>query len=256
MKRYCLSIAVLCFLASSVCAAEGKKKVRLFILSGQSNMAGLNPKISFTPAIEKAFADDEVIVVKSASGGMPIRCWYKEWKPAGGEKPKDNGRLYKRLMDRVKAATKDKTLTSVTFVWMQGERDANEKHGEVYAESLKGLIKQLRDDLKREDMGVVIGRISDFDMKNKRYPHWTMVREAQVKVAEEDPLCEWVDTDDLNGGKNDLHYNKQGYKTLGERFAEKAIGLVTGKKAEKKPEKPEKSEKAEKPEKPKAGAAE
>ncbi len=241
-----VSAVCLVLSASVLYGAEAEKKARLFILSGQSNMAGLDPKVSFTPAVKEAFAGDEVIVVKDASGGMPIRCWYKEWKPAGGEKPKGNGRLYKRLMDRVNAAIKDKTLTSVTFVWMQGERDANEKHGEVYADSLKGLITQVRDDLKREDVGVVIGRISDFDMKNKRYPHWTMVREAQVKVAGEDPRCEWVDTDDLNGGKNDLHYNKPGYKTLGERFAEKAIGLITGKKAEKK---------AEEPEKPKADAA-
>ena len=34
-------------------------KVRLFILSGQSNMAGLKPETSFTPAIKKAFPKDE-----------------------------------------------------------------------------------------------------------------------------------------------------------------------------------------------------
>ena len=49
---------------------------------------------------------------------------------------------------------------------------------------------------------------------------------VQVKLAEEDPRGEWVDTDDLNGNKNGLHYNKEGYKTLGTRFAEKAIALV------------------------------
>jgi hypothetical protein len=236
MKRICVSVAVVFLCVSAGYGAEGaEKKVRLFILSGQSNMAGLNPKASFTPAVKKAFADDEVIVVKDAVGGMPIRSWYREWKSAGGNKPKSNGKLYKRLMNKVNAAIKDKTLTSVTFVWMQGERDAREKHGKVYADSLKGLIKQVRDDMKREDVGAVIGRLSDFDMANERYPHWTIVREAQVKVAEEDPLCEWVDTDDLNGEKNALHYDRPGYKKLGKRFAEKAIALVTGKKAEKKP---------------------
>jgi arylsulfatase A-like enzyme len=43
-------------------SAEQKK--HLFILSGQSNMAGLNPEISFTPAVETAFGKDNVIVVK------------------------------------------------------------------------------------------------------------------------------------------------------------------------------------------------
>lgn len=201
--------------------------VHLFILSGQSNMAGLDPALSFTPAVEEAFGKANVIVVKDAQGGEPIRRWYKQWAPKGGKAPATNGDLYDRLMGKVKPAIEGKTLASVTFVWMQGERDAKEKHGEVYAESLKGLLEQLRTDLKRKDIGFVIGRLSDFDLADKSYPHWTMIRKAQVETAEADALGAWVDTDDLNGEKNDLHYTKPaGYKELGARFAAKAIELA------------------------------
>lgn len=204
--------------------------VHLFILSGQSNMAGLDPALSFTPAVEEAFGKDNVIVVKDAQGGEPIRRWYKQWAPKGGKPPATNGDLYDRLIGKVKPAIEGKTLASVTFVWMQGERDAKEKHGEVYAESLKGLLEQLRTDLKRKDIGFVIGRLSDFDLADKSYPHWTMIRKAQVETAEAaeaGALGAWVDTDDLNGEKNDLHYTKPaGYKELGARFAAKAIELA------------------------------
>jgi hypothetical protein len=61
-----LILPLLFLVGTSVAATAADKKVRLFILSGQSNMAGLDPKVSFTPAVEKAFADDEVIVVKHA----------------------------------------------------------------------------------------------------------------------------------------------------------------------------------------------
>jgi len=55
-----------------------------------------------------------------------------------------------------------------------------------------------------------------------------------MKVADDDPLAAWIDTDDLNNihsGKtgrieDDLHYSKEGFKILGERFAEKAIELI------------------------------
>ncbi|MFO7901367.1 MAG: sialate O-acetylesterase, partial [Planctomycetota bacterium] len=63
-------------------------------------------------------------------------------------------------------------------------------------------------------------------MDNSRYPHWTLVREAQVNVAEANPRGAWVDTDDLNGPRDELHYTKEGYRTLGKRFAEKAIGFI------------------------------
>jgi len=220
-----IAAILMTLIASQVVAGEGK---HLFILSGQSNMAGLDPNISFTPAVEKEFGKENVVVIKDAMGGQPIRRWYKKWKPAQGDEPKAQPDLYERLMKKVSDAIEGQEIASVTFVWMQGERDAKEKHGEVYRESLKGVIDQIKGDLKRDDVNFVIGRISDFDMKDARYPHWTMVRDEQVKLAESDKRGAWVDTDDLNnkGDKDDLHYTKDGYKTLGERFAEKAIALI------------------------------
>ena len=204
----------------------------LFILSGQSNMAGLNPDLSFTPTVQEALGKENVIVVKSAQGGQPIRRWYKQWKDADGNAPEKTGDLYDVLMKKVAEATEGQKIASVTFVWMQGERDAREKHGTVYAASMRGLIDQVAADLKREKINFVIGRLSDFDNDNKRYPHWTMVRDAQVKVAEDDERGAWVDTDDLNDKgtpdniKHDLHYTKDGYVELGKRFAAKALGLL------------------------------
>ncbi len=203
--------------------AQGKY---LFILSGQSNMQLLDPGISFTPAVEKALGKENVIVVKDAQGAQPIRRWYKEWKPAEGYEPMATGDLHDRLMDKVNSAIAGQKIASVTFIWHQGERDAKEGHGKVYAASLKGLVAQLSRDLGRDDLNVVIARINDYSMDNKSYPHWTMVREAQVQVAKELPRAEWVDTDDLNGPKNGIHATKEGFETLGRRFADKALSLI------------------------------
>ncbi|MEZ6142922.1 MAG: sialate O-acetylesterase [Zavarzinella sp.] len=221
-------------LATMLAANADDKGKHLFILSGQSNMAGLDPNISFTPTVEEAFGKDQVIVVKSAQGGQPIRRWYKKWKPLNGEMPKGNGDLYDLMMTKVNAAVKGEKLASVTFLWMQGERDAREKHGDVYAESLQGVLGQLSEDLGRKDIHVVIGRLSDHGNSNKTYGDWTKIREVQVKFAENTPRGAWVDTDDLNDGKNksgkeiknDLHYSVEGYRILGERFATKSIELI------------------------------
>ena len=213
---------------------SGEDGKHLFILSGQSNMAGHRPDEAFTPAVEEALGKENVIVVQDAMGGQPIQRWWKGWKSPEGEAPAKTGDLYDRLMTKVNAATKGQKLASVSFFWMQGERDAKQKWGGVYEASLRGLYAQLSKDLGRDDVIFVNGRLSDFDMKNAKYPHWPMVREIQVKVAESDPRFDWVDTDDLNDGKNrkgkeianDLHYSAEGYKTLGKRFAEKAIALI------------------------------
>ena len=40
----------------------------------------------------------------------------------------------------------------------------------------------------------------------------------------------WIDTDDLNGEKQELHYIKpEGYEKLGERYVEAAVMLVQAK---------------------------
>ncbi|MDA7880997.1 sialate O-acetylesterase [Akkermansiaceae bacterium] len=231
MKTFTVTLLASLFTSFSAAAENG---THLFILSGQSNMAGLDPKISFTPTVEEAFGKENVIVVKSAQGGQPIRRWHKQWKPEKGDAPKATGDLYDVLMKSVNGATKGRELASVTFLWMQGERDAREKHGNIYAASMKGLVAQLAKDLGRDDVNFVIGRLSDFDMDNKRYPHWTIIRKAQVAIAEESPRGAWVDTDDLNDGKNrqgkeiknDLHYSVEGYKTFGKRLAEESIKLI------------------------------
>lgn len=210
------------------------KAKHLFILSGQSNMARLVPEESFTPAVKAAFGKKRVIVVKDAQGGQPIRRWYKGWKPKEGNEPVANGDLYDQLMMKVKTAIIGQKIKTVTFVWMQGERDAREEHGEVYAASLRGLLDQLKKDLDYSDINLVIGRLSDFDMDNERYPHWTMIRDSQVELAENHADFDWVNCDDLNDGlnakgqviKNDLHMTPAGYMTLGQRFAEKAIQLI------------------------------
>jgi hypothetical protein len=200
-------------------------KTRLFILSGQSNMAGLNPDVSFTPALKAAYPNDEIVVVKSAQGGQPIRRWHKAWKAPEGSKIKPtgtNGDLYDKLMAEVKKASAGKKFDTVSFVWMQGERDAKEGLAAVYFDSLRGLIDQLQGDLRRKDITLVIGRLSD----NGKDASWKALREAQVAFAEKQPLSAWVDTDDLNGDKDDLHYTKEGYAELGKRFAAKTIELL------------------------------
>ena len=230
MKRLCVATLAGFLLVSSVYAED--KAQHLFILSGQSNMARLKLDLTFTPAIEAEFGKDNVIIVKDAEGNQPIARWYKKCTNSLKGGVKKPGDLYDRLMTKVNTAIDGKKISSVTFVWMQGETDAK-TNGDHYADSLRGLLDQLKGDLGREDLNFVIGRISDYNNPQK-FPHWETIRKAQVEVAEADPRGVWIDTDDLNDGKDKkgkrikdaIHYSVGGYKTLGTRFAEKAISLI------------------------------
>lgn len=230
------SAILLIFLDSTACIAakpdDGGK--HLFILSGQSNMVGMNPDVSFTPLVSEAFGRNKVIVVKDAHGGQSIRSWGKSNlefpPPTTGRVPKVRGDLYDPLMAKVKLVIAGQALETVTFVWMQGESDLNNKAYDAY---LKELLGQLEADLNFKKINVVIGRISDsgLDVEKRRQGSLT-IRRIQQEFAEAHPRGAWIDTDDLNDRKdgdkvvNDLHYTKEGYQILGTRFAEKAILLI------------------------------
>ena len=90
MKSYLL-IIISVLTGSGLLKADASGK-HLFILSGQSNMARFKPELWFTPGINDALGEDNVIVSFYAQGGQPISKWYREWKSSKGETDPDAGR--------------------------------------------------------------------------------------------------------------------------------------------------------------------
>lgn len=228
-------------------ASAADKPPHLFILSGQSNMAGMDPKLGFEPEAKKLFPGADVAYIKIAAGGQPIRYWVNEWNDIASKhgvdvtqaRAKDQGAkatafFYPRILSQFAEMLKaHPNPASITFCWMQGENDSKTGLHAPYADALKQLIANLRRDLKRPEMNFVIGRISDHERINP--PAWKIVRETQVEIAKSDEHGAWVDCDDLNDKEikgvmtNDLHYTKPGYELLGRRFVRQAKALIDGK---------------------------
>jgi len=238
-------IAVMFLAMASIGFAE-EKPVHLFVLSGQSNMKGMDPETGFMPEAEKLFKDEEVVYIKVAKSGQPICRWLEEWVAIAKEKGFDEKHIkrihkdgkvefYQPILDQYKEMLKKhQKIASVTFCWMQGERDASGGAQAAYKDALKLLITKLRRDLERPDMNIVIGRLSDAGQKKES---WRAMRKIQMEIVNEDPSGAWVDCDDLNDkmkdGKmqNAVHYNRpEGYIILGQRFARQGYALIKGEK--------------------------
>jgi len=112
-------------------------------------------------------------------------------------------------MSRVQTVIQGKTADTIAFVWMQGEGTPGELSA-VYAERPQRSHQTAPRRLKRPDMAVVIGRLSDYRKGD------TLGRRAcgQEKVAATIRGLPGVDTDDLNGPKNGLHYTQEEYEEL------------------------------------------
>lgn len=239
--RTVLTVLTLMLLTSKLQADD--KPVHVFILSGQSNMAGMDPKLGFEPEAEALFPDSEVVTIKVARGGQPIRFWVAEWNEIAGKhgidveaaRAGDNNPgtiYYEPILKQYRELLEEHPQpASVTFCWMQGERDARTQLSAAYEDALRQLISNLRRDLEQPEMNFVIGRLSDFG--GEEDTHWQQVREAQVQVARDDDNGSWVDCDDLNNKVNDngqerddLHYTKEGYELLGRRYVRQGLALI------------------------------
>ena len=204
--------------------------LHVFMLTGQSNMSGIDPADTFTPRLEEVLPSETIEVVHYAIGSRSIGYWDLQW-PYPGEIMTTPGSMYEVLITRVLREV-ERDLTSVTLIWMQGESDASLGHANVYEESFLRVFNQIRTDLEFDDVNVVIGRINDCCNTHPTYPDWIAIREIQKDLGRSHHF-DWVNTDDLNTvmGQNGepheaLHLTPMGYEILGTRFADAALDML------------------------------
>lgn len=229
-----LILAASCLAATHTPAeAEEKPARHLFILSGQSNMTP-TLSASFQKCVEQVFGKDKVLVTMTGHPGQPIKHWVKSWTPPEGmqdPKPEANGPLYDKLIQNVRHRLKDERPASVTFIWMQGEADSENRWASVYQKSFLTMVDQIKTDLGAEKIQFVVGRINDYWLQK---PDGKAMREVLMKLGDEHENGAWIDTDDLNQGVNpwggysfmDGHYPPAGYVVMGQRFAKEACRLI------------------------------
>ena len=137
--KFSLVLMAALFAITAIFASESvaEKPVHLFILSGQSNMAGMDPETGFMTEAKKLFKDEKVVYIKVAKGGQPICRWLEEWQDIAKKNGLDENHIkrihkggkvefYQPILGQYKEMVKKHPkFKSVTFCWMQGERDAN-----------------------------------------------------------------------------------------------------------------------------------
>lgn len=252
-KITCQSFALLIvlFVVALSPLAVGAKRVKVFLLGGQSNMFGVGgvaaeleppynalfrkvkiwnlntnhwkplsakgskfgPELSFGHSMSQAFPECDIRLVKYAASGTAL---YNDWAPTSGEQ-------YLAFMDTVRAALGALRSNNVDFeiagmLWLQGESDAQEKQGAEYQKNLIAFIEHMRTEFETPEMRFIIARVRDFYGKGEQAE---MVRDAQEYVADHDENIEWFDTDDCGSLVKGGHYESNGLIQIGKRFAEK-----------------------------------
>lgn len=251
-----LLIAICCFfafnttLAQSVEIPSDSTKFHLFLLAGQSNMAGrgkvsesdkkvdlqvlaLNKRGKWVPAVDpihfdkpgiagvglgktfaKAYAASRpgitIGLIPCAVGGSPI----SSWRP-GGYHPSTKTHPYDTAIARTQLAMKDGTLKGL--LWHQGESDCKAELSVVYKEKLHRLIGQFRTKFNDEKLPFIAGQMGQFKEKP-----WTAHKRLVDSVHETLPsqvrLTGFVNSKGLTHKGDKIHFNSASYRELGRRY--------------------------------------
>lgn len=237
-------------LALTAVAVEAPSDMDLFLLIGQSNMAGrgkvepmdeiTNPKIlmltkdrkwvpakdpvhfdkpiagvglcsQFARTVLKTKPDTTIGLVPCAVGGTSLN----QWKPGGA--------LYKDALARTREAMKRGKLAGI--LWHQGESDSAPEKVASYGKSFADMIAQLRKELGAESVPLIIGELGHFRDASKPF------NAALPDIARAIPDCALVSADDLSDKGDKLHFGTAALRTFGERYAEAYLTLKRGQSA-------------------------
>lgn len=257
--RALIAILALCFSLSRAedQVQENQEPLSLFLLVGQSNMAGRgklgdedrieNPKVltltkdlKWKPAVEpihfdkpgvvgvglgKTFGetlvtsnpDIKVGLIPCAVGGSPIDAW-----KAGAFYKPTNSHPWDDAISRAKYAMQFGEIQGI--LWHQGESDSSEGLAEVYECKLHELIARFRSELGNDEIPFIVGQMGRFPERPWNESK-SRVDQAHQNLPHKVKNTGFVSAEGLNHKGDNIHFDSASYRELGRRYAEAILKM-------------------------------
>ncbi len=162
-------------------------------------LAGVGPGLMFARQLEAADPTMEIGLVPAAVGGSSL----DDWAPGG--------KLYTAALERARAALTGGELAGV--LWHQGESDSAPEKAATYATRFSVFVARLRTDLRTPDLPVVVGETGRFR------PDGAEINAVLAALPNQIPHCAFVASDGLADKGDRLHFDTSSARDLGRRYA-------------------------------------
>jgi hypothetical protein len=232
-----------------------KKDFLIFLLAGQSNMAGrgkpletqdqtAHPRVlvlgkekTWTPAVDPLHWDKPPVVgvglgltfARQVAEALPDKTIGLVPAAFGGSAIAEWGqdaRHYQNAIDRASVAMHDGTLAGI--LWHQGESDATPEKAPLYQERLDQLIRNFREDLKSPQVPVIVGTLADSLHRDAA----GQVNAALLSLPKRVDCTACAEAKGLQLSADGVHFTAGAYRELGRRYADQWLRLATGAKTQ------------------------
>jgi len=166
-------------------------------------IAGVGPGSAFGPAMADANTEVTIGLIPAAFGGTPLSRWVKD---------KD---LYERAVKWAKENKKHGVIKGA--IWHQGEAECkNPELYNSYQKRLSGMIVDLRTDLGEPELPFVMGELGEFLER----PGVSTVNSALHGIAKEVPVTAVASSKGLPAKSDQVHFDAKAEREFGKRYAE------------------------------------
>jgi hypothetical protein len=172
--------------------------------------AGVGPGLSFARALVKNDPGITIGLVPAAVGGSSL----DQWAPGG--------KLYTDALARAHTAMQSGTIAGI--LWHQGESDSDPAKVATYGARFAAMITALRKDLGSGNIPVIMGELGRFRLRNAS----GAFNAALPSIASGVPNCGYVTSEGLTDRGDHLHFDTASQHTLGQRYAAEYLKLESG----------------------------
>jgi hypothetical protein len=177
-------------------------------------MAGLDCGLSFGKTLIKNIpADISILIIPTAVGGSSIQQWLADSVYRGVK-------LLSNFKEKVQLAKRYGNIKAV--LWHQGESDANKPSIPLYENRLSQLLTVFRKTIQSDKLPIVVGELGSYSNAKE---DWSSINQAINRYAHRDRLVSVVQTGDLKDKGDHIHFDSEGQRKLGERYAEAYLKL-------------------------------
>jgi len=131
--------------------------------------------------------------------------------------------LKSNFMEKVELAKKYGTLKGI--LWHQGESDAFEDKIPVYKSKLNELFTFFRKYTGNDSLPIILGELGSYTVSEKMKANWNSINGIIHQAASADKHCSLVSTGDLNLKEDNGHVDTPSQRILEERYADAYLTL-------------------------------
>lgn len=169
---------------------------------------GLDCGLSFAKTLIKKIPDSISILIIPTAVGGSS---IRQWL---GDSLYRNVKLFSNFLSKVEIAKQNGIIKGI--LWHQGESDANEKDIPLHKQRLSLLFSKFRTAVGNNELPVILGELGSF---SDNPANFNLINKAIHEYAAGDKNSSVVSTKDLKDKGDHLHFNSKGQRTMGKRFA-------------------------------------